>query len=59
MAKSKKLTESERGQIIGLHKGSHSQRNISSITNIPKSTVADTILRYNNKGTTKSASCSG
>lgn len=59
MGKSSELTESERGQIIGLHKGGHSQRNISKIIDIPRSTIGDTIRRYKNKGITKSAPRSG
>jgi transposase len=59
MSKKKELTDFERGEIIGLHKGGFSQRKITEILNIPKSTVGDVIKKYNDQGLTTTASRSG
>ena len=53
------LTDFERGEIVGLSKGGFSQRKISDILKVPKSTVGDVIKKYNKQGLTTTASCSG
>ncbi|GBC07625.1 hypothetical protein RclHR1_07590006 [Rhizophagus clarus] len=50
MSQRRELTEFERGEIIGLWKGGHSERNIGEILGHPKSTIHDTITRYKNSG---------
>src|SRR2546421_13039983 len=56
MSKRRKLTDFEHGEIVGLSKGSFSQRNITKILDIPKSTVGEVIKKYNEKGLTITAS---
>ena len=48
MAKRCELTEFERGEIIGLWKGGHSERNIGEILDHPKTTIHDIITNYKN-----------
>lgn len=55
MPKSCQLTEFERGEIIGLWKGGHSERNIQEILQHPKSTIHDIITNYKNKNQTTAA----
>jgi transposase len=59
MPKIRELTDFERGEIVGLSKGSFSQRNIAKLLDIPKSTVGDVIKKYNEQGLTTTASRSG
>jgi transposase len=61
MAKNKisELTEAERGKILGLRIGGSSLAKIAKTLNIPKSTVYDTIKRYENTENLKSAPRSG
>jgi transposase len=49
MSKRSQLSDFERGEIIGLWKGGHSERNIESILQHPKSTIHDIITSYKNK----------
>lgn len=56
MPKGKELTDFERGEIVGLSKGGFSQRKISDILKVPKSTVGDVIKKYNEQGLTTTAS---
>ncbi|RIA83226.1 hypothetical protein C1645_699638 [Glomus cerebriforme] len=48
MPKSRELTEFEQGEIIGLWKGGHTERNINEILDIPKTTIHDIITNYKN-----------
>jgi transposase len=48
MPKGCELTEFERGEIIGLWKGGHSERNIGEILDRPKTTIHDIITNYKN-----------
>ena len=50
MPKKRELTEFERGEIIGLWKGGHSERNIMEILGHPKTTIHDIITKYKNLG---------
>ena len=59
MSKRRELTDFERGKIVGLYKGGFSQRNITKILDIPKSTVGEVIKKYNKVGLTTTVSCSG
>lgn len=59
MSKRRELTDFERGEIVGLSKGGFSQRNITKILDIPKSTVGEVIKKYNKVGLTTTASHSG
>ena len=60
MPKTRELTEFERGQIIGLWLGDrHSEREIESTLNIPKTTVHNTIVKYKNDKQISSAPRSG
>ncbi|CAB5384330.1 unnamed protein product [Rhizophagus irregularis] len=59
MLKKHELTEFERGEIIGLWKGGHSERNISEILDFPKTTIHDTIMDYKNSEKISAASRSG
>ncbi|CAI2201217.1 3091_t:CDS:1, partial [Funneliformis geosporum] len=46
-------------EIVGLSKGGFSQRNITKILDIPKSTVSEIIKKYNKVSLTTTASRSG
>ncbi|GBC23363.1 IS630 family transposase [Rhizophagus irregularis DAOM 181602=DAOM 197198] len=59
MPKKHELTEFERGEIIALWKGGHSERNISEILDFPKTTIHDTIMDYKNSEKISAASRSG
>jgi transposase len=59
MSKRRELTDFERDEIVGLSKGGISQRNITTILDIPKSTVGEVIKKYNEEGLTTTASRSG
>jgi transposase len=59
MPKTRELTEFERGQIIGLWKGGHSERGIETILGFPKTTIHDTIKRYKNENQISNAPRSG
>ncbi|GBC03349.1 hypothetical protein RclHR1_05080015 [Rhizophagus clarus] len=59
MPKKHEFTEFERGEIIGLWKGGHSERNISEILDFPKSTIHDTITDYKNSEKISAAPRSG
>jgi len=59
MPKRRELTDFERGEIIGLYKGKHSQREIAEILDQKKSTVADIIKKYNDQGLTSTLPRSG
>ena len=56
MFKRRKLTDFERDEIVGLSKGGFSQRNITKILDISKSTVGEVIKKYNKVGLTITAS---
>ena len=56
MPKRKELTDFERGEIIGLHKGGFPQRKIADTLNHPKSTVGDIIKKFNTLGLTSTIS---
>ena len=51
--KRKELSEFERGEVIGLLEESCSERKISKLLDIPKSTVHDTIKKFSETGTTE------
>ncbi|CAB4438786.1 unnamed protein product [Rhizophagus irregularis] len=59
MGKTRKLSEFERGQIIGLWKGGRTHKAISRVLKFPKSTVTDTIVRYKNFNTGLTAKRTG
>jgi len=59
MSKRRELTDFKCGEIVGLSKGDFSQRNITKILDIPKSTVGEVIKKYNEEGLTTTASRSG
>lgn len=59
MPKTKELTDFEKGEIIGLWKGNHSNSDISRILKHPESTIAYIIKKYSVKGTTSNAPRSG
>ncbi|CAB4430830.1 unnamed protein product [Rhizophagus irregularis] len=59
MPKKHELTEFERGEIIGLWKGGHSERNISEILDFPKITIHGIITDYKNSEKISAASRSG
>lgn len=59
MSKKRELTDFERGEIVGLSKGNFSQRKITEILNIPKSTVGDVLKKYNEQGLTSTTPRSG
>lgn len=59
MSKRRELTDFERGEIVGLHKGGFSQKKITEILNFPKSTVGDIIKKYNELGLTSTIPRSG
>ena len=46
MPKNSELTEAERGKILGLRLGGSSLNKIVKILKLPKTTVYDTIKRY-------------
>src|SRR5215217_5127549 len=58
MPKNSELTEAERGKILGLRLGS-SLNKIVKILKLPKTTVYDTIKRYENAESLRSAPRSG
>jgi transposase len=55
----KELTSNQKHQIIGLHRGGHSIRKISSLLGFPKSTVNDTVQKYKKIGSAENAKRSG
>src|SRR6185436_18205547 len=59
MPKGKELTDFERGEIISLYKGKHTQKQIIDILKHPKSTVGDVIKKYNEQGLTTTLPRSG
>lgn len=59
MPKIRELTEFERGEIIGLWKGGHTERSIEAILNHPKSTIHNIIEKYRSENQISSASRSG
>jgi len=59
MPKTREYTEFERGEIIGLWKGGHSERDIVSILEFPKTTIHDTIERYKKENQISDAPRSG
>jgi transposase len=59
MPKTRELTEFERGEIIGLWKGDHSERDIVNILEFSKTTIHDTIERYKKENQILSAPRSG
>jgi transposase len=59
MPKKRELTEFERGEIIGLWKGGHSERNINEILDIPKTTIHRTITDYKDSEKISAAPRSG
>ena len=59
MSRGRELTDFERGEIIGLHKGKFSIRDIGKILNHPKSTVGNIIKKYNEQGSTSTELRSG
>jgi len=52
MSKRRELTDFERGEIIGLHKGKHSYNEIKELLGHPKSTIGDIVKKYNEQGLT-------
>ncbi|GBB85332.1 hypothetical protein RclHR1_01190008 [Rhizophagus clarus] len=59
MPKKRELTEFERGEVIGLWKGGHTERNINEILDIPKTTIHNTIMDYKNSEKISAAPRSG
>jgi transposase len=59
MPKKRELTEFERGEIIGLWKGGHSEWNINEILDIPKTTIHRTITDYKDSEKISAAPRSG
>jgi len=59
MSRGRELTDFEQGEIIGLHKGKFSIRDIGKILNHPKSTVGNIIKKYNEQGSTSTELRSG
>jgi transposase len=59
MSQRRELTEFEQGEIIGLWKGGHSERNIEEILGHPKSTIHGTIISYKISGQITASSRSG
>ena len=57
--KNSELTEADRGKILGLRIGGSSLAKIAKTLNIPKTTVYNTIKRYENAENLKSAPRSG
>ncbi|GBB94331.1 hypothetical protein RclHR1_23340002 [Rhizophagus clarus] len=55
MTKTRELTPFERGEIVGLYKGSHNITNISKTLDIPRSTVNDVIVKWKKDGLTSSS----
>ncbi|GBC01687.1 hypothetical protein RclHR1_00430004 [Rhizophagus clarus] len=55
MTKTHELTPFERGEIVGLYKGSHNITNISKTLDIPRSTVNDVIVKWKKDGLTSSS----
>ena len=46
MVKNRELSNPERSQIVGLHKGGHSQRDIENILKIPRSTIQSILRKW-------------
>ena len=59
MPKRKELTDFERGEIIGLHKGNFSINEIKDLLGHPRSTIGDIIKKYNEQGLTSTLPRSG
>ena len=59
MPKTCELTDFERGEIVGLSKGGHSEREIMRILERPKTTVHDVIKKYQKEQQTSTAPRSG
>lgn len=59
MPRGPELTDFERGEIVGLHKGGFSYDKISEILDYHKSTVRNVIIKYNEQGLTSAAPRSG
>lgn len=59
MGRSKELTEFERGTVIGCHRCNKSVREISSLLDIPRSTVSGIIAKWKRLGTTATQPRSG
>ncbi len=57
--KRKELSKETRDQIIGISRAGNSERQISNILGIPKSTVHNTLVRFRTTNTTNSAPRSG
>ena len=57
--KRKELSKETRDQIIGISRAGNSERQISNILGIPKSTVHNTLVRFRTTNTTSSAPQSG
>jgi transposase len=52
MSRSEKLSDFEHGLFIGCHIGKKSVRGIATLLKLPKSAVADVIVKYKREGTT-------
>ena len=59
MVKTKELSNSERGRVIGLYEAGYSERAISKKTGYGKTTVYNIITKYRNTGTLTVAPRSG
>ena len=59
MGRSQELSEFQRGTVIGCHLCNKSSREISSLLNIPQSTVSCTIRKWKQLGTTATQPRSG
>uniref|UniRef100_A0A3Q2W3X4 Tc1-like transposase DDE domain-containing protein n=1 Tax=Haplochromis burtoni TaxID=8153 RepID=A0A3Q2W3X4_HAPBU len=59
MGRSQELSEFQRGTVIGCHLSSRSSREISSLLNIPQSTVSSIITKWKRLGTTATQPRSG
>uniref|UniRef100_A0A668AM17 Sleeping Beauty transposase HTH domain-containing protein n=1 Tax=Myripristis murdjan TaxID=586833 RepID=A0A668AM17_9TELE len=59
MGRSQELSEFQRGTVIGCHLCNKSSREISSLLNIPQSTVSSIITKWKRLGTTATQPRSG
>jgi len=59
MPKRKELTDFERGEIVGLHKGGFSYTKINGLLGHPRSTIGDIVQKYNEQGLTSTIPRSG
>jgi len=59
MPKGTELTDFEREEIVGLHKGGFSYEKIEKILDRPKTTIHNVIKKFNEQGLTSTALHSG